>query len=155
MRTAICGAAALSLVLALGASAQGHSHGARRTGDTARAADTTQGMMQQKMQGMQQRMQDMQARMEGVMQMRSQGQAMAGTCIMSGSGAALSAVLFGSVSALTLSEEQTETLHEILERAQHEALEALTPEQRERLEGAPARPMCRQLQPDAEASASR
>jgi hypothetical protein len=111
--------------------------------------------MQQRMQSMEERHQSMQEMMQarsqegmqGMQQMQSGAamQGMAGqqmreqsqSCLASGPQAGLSALLMGPVGVLSLSDQQRSTLEEILERAQSEALEALTAEQRAQLEAAP------------------
>jgi hypothetical protein len=169
MSRAILGAVAMLLFLSAGVFAQ--------------AADTAQGMMQQRMQDMQGHMEQMQQRMQamqehmGQMQHHMQAmrdgmhtagqdgmprmqhmqqmqgqqdgaqaiQAMDGhmppspgqTCLASRSEAGLTALLMGSVDALTLTEEQRSELQTVLGRARAEALEALTAEQRARLAESP------------------
>lgn len=160
MRTAIFGAVTMSFLLSLGVSAQ-HTGGA-----PAQPADSSQSMMQgmqERMQTMQARMQSMQERMQQMMQshgqqggMQMQGQegsaqgmqAMGGqqNCIASGPQAGLSALLMGPAGTLDLTAAQRSTLETILARAQEQALAALSPEQRDQLESAPATasPVCRQ-----------
>lgn len=158
MPKTVFGVVVMMLSLTAGVSAQGHAHGAPRA-DTAQAADSTRGM-----QGMMQRSQDMQLRMQSMQQMRQmrmqqshtagaqqgmQGmQGMGGqqtrardqSCIAGSQQAGLSALLMGSVAELGLTEEQGAELQEILDRAHDDALEALTPSQREQLEAGPVRP---------------
>lgn len=150
MPRSVFGATAMSLVLAASVAAQGHQHGAQQQ-DTSQAAmmqmhQQMQAMHEQMMQmhGQQGGMQGMQGGMQG-MQGMGQQQAMQGTCLASGSQAGLSALLLGSAADLDLTEAQRAQLQGVLDRARSEALEALTPEQRQKLEDAPAAgPMCQQ-----------
>ena len=95
----------------------------------------------QRMRGMTQGMQagdsSAQPMMQRMQQMQGQQGAQAQTCVSSGARAGLSALLTGGVGQLALNDEQTAELQEILERARNDALDALTPEQRQRLESAP------------------
>lgn len=59
------------------------------------------------------------------------------SCISSSSQAGLSTLLLGSVQDLALSEAQASQLRSILARAQNEALQALTPVQRDKLASSP------------------
>ncbi|MGD8289434.1 MAG: hypothetical protein PVI31_12475 [Gemmatimonadota bacterium] len=171
MPKTILGAMTLMLFLAGGASAQGHAHGGQaQSTDSAQAANSSQGMMQQRMQQMQerkesmqqmmqQRMQqgDMQGMQEGGMQGMQQGgmqsmqqgdmqgmgtqqqaRARDQSCLASSAGSGLSALLLGSTTQLALTDEQTAELEQILARAQRDALDQLTAEQREQLEAAPS-----------------
>jgi predicted exporter len=96
-------------------------------------SDSSQASMMQ----MHHRMQAMQQQM---MQMHGQRASEAGP----------SALLLGSVADLGLTEEQQSRLQEALERARSEALQALTPEQRQKLEEAPTMgSMCQQARPSA------
>jgi hypothetical protein len=160
---------ALSLLLALGLPTQAHTQAVQpQNGDTVTATammtmqERMQGM-QQMMQGMQEMMQGMQERMDGMHQMMQDmhgGQSMmqgmqnmsapqdtpAHTCLSSSSQAGLSTLLLGSVQDLGLTESQATQLQSILSRAQSEALEALTPVQRDRLASSPppASALCQQ-----------
>lgn len=148
MPRSLFGVVAMSLVLALGVSAQDHQHGAQ--------SDSSQsGMMQmhQQMQAMHEQMMQMLGQeggmqgMEGMQGMQGMGQqqAMQGTCFASDPEVGLSTFLLGSASDLGLTEAQRAQLQSVLDRARNEALEALTSEQRQKLEDAPAaRPMCQQ-----------
>lgn len=125
---------AMAMLLPLGVSSQ---------------ADTMQ--MHEHMQAMHQQMMQMhgQAGGQAMEGMSGMAQQRAGTCVVSGSQVGLSALLLGSVGDLGLTEEQTSSLQAILEKARSDALEALTPEQRQRLEAAPAAPsvVCPRTQP--------
>jgi uncharacterized protein (DUF2342 family) len=154
MLRTILGAVAAVLILSPGVSAQ-------------QPADSSQSMMQQQMQQMQERMQSMQERMQSMHQMMqrmhgaqggaqsmqamgTQARGQTQNCIAGSPEGGLSALLMGAVRDLALTDAQRTRLEEILERAQGEALGALTPEQREQLESAPspARPMCPPAQPN-------
>ncbi|MGD2047191.1 MAG: hypothetical protein PVH96_13340, partial [Gemmatimonadota bacterium] len=98
-----------------------------------------QGMQEGGMQGMQQG--GMQSMQQGDMQgMGTQQQARARdqSCLASSAGSGLSALLLGSTTQLALTDEQTAELEQILARAQRDALDQLTAEQREQLEAAPS-----------------
>ena len=155
MPKVILSATTLMLFLAGGASAQGHAHGAQaQSVDTVQAANSSQGMMQQHMQQMQERkasmQQMMQTRMqEGGMQSMQQGdmqgmgtqqqaRARDQSCLANSAGSGLSALLLGSATQLALTDDQTAELEQILARAQRDALDKLTMEQREQLEAAPS-----------------
>jgi len=160
-----CGTA---LLLPLGVSAQAHQHGAQGGGGMMPSDSSQAGMMQmheqmqQHMSQMQEHMQAMQQMMQmhgqqgsgqGMQGMSGMGQQQAmqgGTCLTSGSQAGLSALLLGGVTDLGLTDAQTSSLQAILDRARSEALEALTPEQRQKLEAAPSAPAaCPRAQPSA------
>lgn len=98
------------------------------------------------MQGMQHGQQDGATGMQGMQQgMTGQRE----NCLASGSQGGVSALLLGSTADLQLTEAQRAALQQILDEAQDEALEALTPEQREKLEAAgSAQPRCQQAQPN-------
>jgi hypothetical protein len=104
------------------------------------------------MQGMQRGQQDGATGMQGMQRGQQSGmqQGMAGpreNCLASGSPGGVSALLLGSAADLQLTEAQRAALQQILDQAQDEALEALTPEQREKLEAAgSAQPRCQQAQ---------
>jgi hypothetical protein len=106
------------------------------------------------MQGMQRGQQDGATGMQGMQRGQQDGmqQGMAGpreNCLASGSQGGVSALLLGSATDLQLTEPQRAALQQILDEAQDEALEALTPEQREKLEAAgSAQPRCQQAQPN-------
>jgi len=163
----------MALLLPLGVSAQAHQHGAQAGGGMMPSDSSQAGMMQmheQMQQHMAQMQEHMQA-MQGMMQMHGQqgGQAMegmsgmtgmsgmgqqqamqGGTCVASGSRSGLSALLLGGVTDLGLTEAQTSSLQDILAKARSDALQALTPEQRQKLEAAPAVPaVCPRAQPSA------
>lgn len=167
MSKSIFGAATMLMFLAACASAQAHDHGAQAPNASApQAADSSQSMMQQHMQQMQQRMESMQQMkqehmqdmqpggMQGMQMDRSQagGQGMQGmgaqqqtrardqSCLASSQQAGLSALLMGSTANLSLTDDQRAELDRILGRARTDALAALTPEQRARLEAAPTAP---------------
>jgi DNA-binding protein YbaB len=150
MAKTLMGAVVMAVLLPVGISAQAHNHGAQpQSAEAAQPSDAPQGMMQQmqeRMQGMQQMMQQMHgAEQDGAQAMRN-GQGVGAqaqgaphqTCIMSGPQAGLSALLLGSASDLALTDAQRSQLQEILAQAQSEALQALTEEQRDKLESAPA-----------------
>lgn len=59
---------------------------------------------------------------------------------MQGSQAGLSVLLLGNATDLGLTDAQTSSLQAILSKARSDALEALTPEQRQKLETSPAMP---------------
>jgi hypothetical protein len=139
---------AMAMLLPLGVAAQAHQHGPQ-AGGGAMPSDSSQGgmmqmheQMQQHMAQMQQHMQAMQQMMEmhGQQGMSGMGQQQAmqgGTCVTSGGQAGLSALLLGGGTDLGLTEAQTSALQAILEKARTDALAALTPEQRQKLEAAP------------------
>jgi len=110
--------------------------------------------MQEHMQAMQQMMQmhgqqgDGQG-MQGMAGMGQQQGMQSGTCVVSASRTGLSALLLGGVTDLGLTDAQTSSLQAILDRARIDALEALTPEQRQRLEATPAASACPRAQPPA------
>jgi TolA-binding protein len=156
---------AMALLLPVGVSAQAHQHGPQ-AGGGAMPSDSTQGatmqmhdmmQMHQQMQEHMAQMQEHMQAMQGMMQMHGQegmsgmGQQQAmqgGTCVTSGVQAGLSALLLGGVTDLGLTEAQTSSLEAILDQARTEALQALTPEQRQKLEAAPSAPsVCPRAQP--------
>jgi len=104
------------------------------------------------MQGMQHGQQDGATGMQGMQRGQQDGmqQGMTGSrenCLAIGSPGGVSALLLGSAADLQLTEAQRAALQQILDEAQDEALEALTPEQREKLEAAgSAQPRCQQAQ---------
>ena len=159
---------AMAMLLPLGVAAQAHQHGGQAGGGMM-ASDSSQGGMMQMHEQMQQHMAQMQEHMQamqGMMQMHGQqgGQGMegmqgmsgmgqqqamqGGTCVTSGVQAGLSALLLGGVTDLGLTDAQTSSLQAILEKARTDALAALTPEQRQKLEAAPSVPSaCPRVQP--------
>ena len=149
MAKATFAAIALAVLLPIGVSAQGHSHGAHAQGvDTLQPAaapgmmlqmQERMGGMQQMMQSMQERMQTMQERMQGMQQTMQQMHGQRDG--MRPQGAACVTRNLGLGEDPGLSEEQRIELGAILERARSEALATLTDEQRVRLAASDVHPM--------------